>query len=95
MLAPAQRDWLIARLDAEKARREAVRSYSLRQALLDRRVLLLSLVYFGGTFSGYSIAARRGIHTGPRGGCCRRTAPRNGSVGRLSYAACISSSASS
>src|SRR3984957_5147025 len=54
-LAPAQRDWLIARLDAEKARREGIRSYSLRQALLDRRVLLLSLVYFGGTFSGYGI----------------------------------------
>ena len=54
-LEPAQRDWLIARLDAEKARREAIRSYSLKEALLDRRVLLLSLVYFGGTFSGYGI----------------------------------------
>jgi MFS family permease len=39
-LAPEQRDWLITRL---------------RQALLDRRVLLLSLVYFGGTFAGYGI----------------------------------------
>ena len=28
---------------------------SLKQALLDNRVLLLSLVYFGGTFSGYGI----------------------------------------
>jgi MFS family permease len=54
-LEPAQRDWLIARLDAEKARREAIRSYSLKEALLDKRVLLLSLVYFGGTFSGYGI----------------------------------------
>jgi ACS family tartrate transporter-like MFS transporter len=54
-LAPAQREWLIARLEAEQARREAIRSYTLRQALLDRRVLLLSLVYFGGTFSGYGI----------------------------------------
>ena len=54
-LAPAQRDWLIARLESEKARRESIRSYSLKQALLDKRVLLLSLVYFGGTFSGYGI----------------------------------------
>ncbi len=54
-LEPAQRDWLIARLDAERARREAIRTYSLKDALLDKRVLLLSLVYFGGTFSGYGI----------------------------------------
>jgi MFS family permease len=54
-LAPAQRDWLIARLDAERSQREAIRHYSLKQALLDKRVLLLSLVYFGGTFSGYGI----------------------------------------
>jgi ACS family tartrate transporter-like MFS transporter len=54
-LAPEQRNWLIARLAAEQARREAIRSYTLWQALLDRRVLLLSLVYFGGTFAGYGI----------------------------------------
>jgi ACS family tartrate transporter-like MFS transporter len=55
-LAPAQRDWLMARLASERTRREAIRHYSLKQALLDKRVLLLSLVYFGGTFSGYGIA---------------------------------------
>lgn len=55
-LEPAQRDWLIARLEGERARREAIREYSLKQALLDKRVLLLSLVYFGGTFAGYGIA---------------------------------------
>jgi MFS family permease len=55
-LAPAQRDWLMGRLDAERAQRESIRHYSLKQALLDKRVLLLSLVYFGGTFSGYGIA---------------------------------------
>jgi sugar phosphate permease len=54
-LKPAQRDWLIARLDSERARRESIRQYSLMQALLDKRVLLLSLVYFGGTFAGYGI----------------------------------------
>jgi ACS family tartrate transporter-like MFS transporter len=55
-LTTPQRDWLAARLDTERSQREAIRHYSLRQALTDRRVLLLSLVYFGGTFSGYGIA---------------------------------------
>jgi ACS family tartrate transporter-like MFS transporter len=54
-LEPAQRDWLISRLAAERAQREAIRHYSLGEALRDRRVLLLSLVYFGGTYSGYGI----------------------------------------
>ncbi len=54
-LQPAQRSWLMARLDAERAQREAIRQYSLGEALRDKRVLLLSLVYFGGTFSGYGI----------------------------------------
>jgi MFS transporter, ACS family, tartrate transporter len=55
-LTDEQRDWLTARLDSERSRREAIRHYSLKQALMDKRVLLLSLVYFGGTFSGYGIA---------------------------------------
>jgi MFS transporter, ACS family, tartrate transporter len=55
-LTPAQREWLIARLAAENTQRETIRHYSLKEALLDKRVLLLSLVYFGGTFSGYGIA---------------------------------------
>lgn len=55
-LTSAQRAWLITRLESERAQREAIRHYSLRQALLNKRVLLLSLVYFGGTFSGYGLA---------------------------------------
>ena len=55
-LTAEQRDWLTARLDSERRQREAIRHYSLKQALTDKRVLLLSLVYFGGTFSGYGIA---------------------------------------
>jgi ACS family tartrate transporter-like MFS transporter len=54
-LEPAQRKWLIGRLAAERAQREAIRHYSLGEALRNKRVLLLSLVYFGGTFSGYGI----------------------------------------
>jgi ACS family tartrate transporter-like MFS transporter len=54
-LTSEQREWLITRLDSERVQRETIRHYSLKQALLDKRVLLLSLVYFGGTFSGYGI----------------------------------------
>jgi ACS family tartrate transporter-like MFS transporter len=54
-LTREQRDWLMARLDAETSQRESIRRYNLKDALLDRRVLLLSLVYFGGTFSGYGL----------------------------------------
>ena len=54
-LTADQRNWLTTRLNAERSQREAIRHYSLRQALTNRRVLLLSLVYFGGTFAGYGI----------------------------------------
>jgi ACS family tartrate transporter-like MFS transporter len=54
-LTGEQRDWLTTRLDTERSQREAIRHYSLWQAMMDKRVLLLSLVYFGGTFSGYGI----------------------------------------
>lgn len=55
-LSDEQRNWLITRLDSERNQREAIRHYSLMQALRNKRVLLLSLAYFGGTFSGYGIA---------------------------------------
>jgi MFS family permease len=55
-LTAEQRDWLTARLASERSRRETVRHYSLGQALTNRRVLMLSLAYFGGAFSGYGIA---------------------------------------
>jgi MFS transporter, ACS family, tartrate transporter len=54
-LTGEQRDWLITRLETERVQREAVRRFSLSEALCNPRVLLLSLVYFGGTFSGYGI----------------------------------------
>ena len=55
-LTAPQRDWLTVRLDFERSQRELIRHYSLGQALTNKRVLLLSLAYFGGTFSGYGIA---------------------------------------
>jgi MFS transporter, ACS family, tartrate transporter len=54
-LTTEQRDWLTTRLDSERAQRESIRHYSLKESLTDKRVLLLSLVYFGGTFAGYGI----------------------------------------
>jgi ACS family tartrate transporter-like MFS transporter len=54
-LTAEQRDWLTTRLNTERSQREGIRHYSLKQALTNKRVLLLSLVYFGGTFSGYGI----------------------------------------
>ena len=46
-LTPAERDWLIGELDAERRAVEAVRVYSVLQSLLDWRVLALSAIYFG------------------------------------------------
>jgi MFS transporter, ACS family, tartrate transporter len=54
-LAPAERAWLIERLDSERRQREAIHSFTLGQALRNRRVLLLSLVYFGGAYSSYGL----------------------------------------
>ena len=54
-LEPDQRNWLIDRLGAERARREAIRHYSLGEALRDKRGLLLSLVYFGGSYASYGL----------------------------------------
>ena len=42
-----ERAWLAARIESEKRQRSAARHYGLGQALLDRKVLALSVVYFG------------------------------------------------
>jgi MFS family permease len=46
-LSADARTWLIARLAQERREREAVEHFSVVKALVDPRVLLLSLVYFG------------------------------------------------
>ncbi len=46
-LEPAERDALTAAIAAEDTARDSVRTYTLREAITDRRVLALSLVYFG------------------------------------------------
>jgi ACS family tartrate transporter-like MFS transporter len=54
-LRPEQRTWLQSRLDSEQTQREAVHSYELREALLNPRVWLLTLVYFGQNVSNYGL----------------------------------------
>ena len=55
-LEPDERAWLVARLEAEQANRERVRRYSVTQALLNRKVLALSLVYFGAVATNYGLS---------------------------------------
>ena len=54
-LEPAERDALTRRLEAERRNREAARTFTLREALLNPRVLALSLVYFGICSGSYGL----------------------------------------
>jgi MFS transporter, ACS family, tartrate transporter len=55
-LEPEERAWLAARLAQERRRREAVRRMSVGEALVDPKVLLLSLVYFGAVATNYGLS---------------------------------------
>jgi ACS family tartrate transporter-like MFS transporter len=55
-LAPDERTWLAGRLELEQRQRQAVRDYSVRQSLVDPRVLGLSLVYFGAVATNYGLS---------------------------------------
>ena len=46
----------MARLEQERLQRESVRRYSVTQALLDPKVLALSLVYFGAVATNYGLS---------------------------------------
>ncbi len=50
-----ERTWLTRQLDGERRQREGVRDYSIFQALTNRRVLILSLVYFGDMAGLYAL----------------------------------------
>jgi MFS family permease len=54
-LDPAERAALAERLAAERRQREAVRTFTLREALSNPRVLALSLVYFGIASGNYGL----------------------------------------
>jgi D-galactonate transporter len=55
-LLAEERDWLIARLDDERRRRDQVRHYSVTEALLNPKVLALSIVYFGCVAVNYGLS---------------------------------------
>jgi ACS family tartrate transporter-like MFS transporter len=50
-----ERDALLGRLATERQQREAVHAFTLREALTNRRVLALSLVYFGIVSGNYGL----------------------------------------
>jgi MFS transporter, ACS family, tartrate transporter len=55
-LAPEERDWLVNRQAQERAQREAVRSFSVREALFNPRVLAVALIYFGANATNYGLS---------------------------------------
>jgi nitrate/nitrite transporter NarK len=55
-LEPEERTWLVARLDHERKQREMVRHYSVTDALLNPKVLALSVVYFGAVATNYGLS---------------------------------------
>ena len=54
-LAADEREWLVQRLRAEEQQRLAQRSFSVKDALLNPKVLALSLVYFGAVAANYGL----------------------------------------
>jgi D-galactonate transporter len=50
-----ERVWLTERLTLERRQREAVREYTVAQALIDPHVIGLSLVYFGAVATNYGL----------------------------------------
>jgi MFS transporter, ACS family, tartrate transporter len=55
-LQPEEREWLVGRLEQERRQREMVRRYTVAQALLNPKVLALSLVYFGAVATNYGLS---------------------------------------
>ncbi len=55
-LEPEERAWLAGRLEEERRQREMVRRYTVAQALLNPKVLALSLVYFGAVATNYGLS---------------------------------------
>jgi D-galactonate transporter len=55
-LQPDERAWLMNRMDQERRQRETARTYSVTQALLNPKVLALSLIYFGAVALNYGLS---------------------------------------
>jgi MFS transporter, ACS family, tartrate transporter len=54
-LEPAERAWLVSRMEQELSERERRYNYSVMQALLNPRVLALGVIYFGAVASVYGL----------------------------------------
>jgi MFS transporter, ACS family, tartrate transporter len=55
-LAPEEREWLIARLKAERQQRVAARHFSVIEALTNGRVLAIAVIYFGTVATNYGLS---------------------------------------
>jgi D-galactonate transporter len=55
-LAPDERNWLAERLDLERKQRDAVQEFTVGQALVNPKVIALSLVYFGAVAMNYGFS---------------------------------------
>jgi ACS family tartrate transporter-like MFS transporter len=54
-LTPAERDWLVAELQAERHTIDSTRAYGLLQSLLNLRVLALAVIYLGIATAGVGL----------------------------------------
>lgn len=54
-LADDEREWLVNRLAAERRVREKANTHTVMEALLNRKVLALGLIYFGAVATNYGI----------------------------------------
>ncbi|EEA01535.1 major facilitator superfamily MFS_1 [Burkholderia sp. H160] len=55
-LSNEERDWLLARQKKEREHREAVRHFSVKEALINPRVLAIALIYFGANATNYGLS---------------------------------------
>jgi D-galactonate transporter len=55
-LQPDQRAWLVRRLETEHAQRTTKHDFSVAQALMNPKVLALSVVYFGAVATNYGLS---------------------------------------
>ncbi|MEP6916913.1 MAG: MFS transporter [Acidobacteriota bacterium] len=55
-LQPDERAWLVGRLEQERTQKQTVHNYSVAQALMNPKVLALSVVYFGAVATNYGLS---------------------------------------
>jgi MFS transporter, ACS family, tartrate transporter len=55
-LPPAERQWVIQKLESEKRAKESVRSYTVWEAIRDRNVVILTALHFAQNLSAHALA---------------------------------------